>query len=249
MIPFFTWTPGRVRGFLPRGTRARASFFGHGHHLVPTLAGPWKRKKKKEWDKFYLKIGSRAPLRPVTRNWWPLRSPLAKLASSPILGRLSPALLIRERRTGGGRRIPLLFEGQPKIVGCLPTRLMGNSRPTPFFYLLLHVIEVDGSCGPSHPWRFSFSALILLGIHRRQFWPASGSLSLRSFFSRLLVIDCGILVVKIHDLPSLLSIHMRQAPKPAPAPYLIGEITNGKNSNDQRERERACAPVHTRPIV
>lgn len=152
MIPFFTWTPGRVRGFLPRGTRARASFFGHGHHLVPTLAGPWKRKKK-EWDTFYLKIGSRAPLRPVTRNWWPLRSPLAKLASSPILGRLSPALLIRERRTGGGRRIPLLFEGQPKIVGCLPTRLMGNSRPTPFFYLLLHVIEVDGSCGPSHPWR------------------------------------------------------------------------------------------------
>ena len=202
---------------------------------------PVETKKKEEWDKFYLKIGSRAPLRPVTRNWWPLRSPLAKLASSPILGRLSPALLIRERRTGGGRRIPLLFEGQPKIVGCLPTRLMGNSRPTPFFYLLLHVIEVDGSCGPSHPWRpfpsrrLSYCASIVdnSGQH-----PAL-SLSLRSFFSRLLVIDCGILVVKIHDLPSLLSIHMRQAPKPAPAPYLIGEITNGKNSNDQRERERA----------
>ena len=113
------------------------------------------------------------------------------------------------------------------------------------FHLLLHVIEVDGSCGPSHPWRpfrsrrLSYCASIVdnSGQH-----PA---LSLSAFiFSRLLVIDCGILVVKIHDLPSLLSIHMRQAPKPAPAPYLIGEITNGKNSNDQREREPAHLCTH-----
>ena len=115
------------------------------------------------------------------------------------------------------------------------------------FHLLLHVIEVDGSCGPSHPWRFSFSALILLRIHRRQFWPASGSLSAFIFFPPF---GDRLWNSRREDpWPTVIVVHPH-APSPETCTCTLSNWRDHKWEEFQRpERERACAPVHTRPIV